>query len=107
MTEENTEFEKPQGEADSDFMFFLRTTRHQPKHILCNLQLILRCVVNNRFFPNKKRHLVKTGKVCGPKSTAATQRPYTPSMGFAPDSGRRLNLVHAEWVFSLPIDFLS
>lgn len=34
MTEENTEFEKAQGEADSDFMFFPRTTRHQPKHIL-------------------------------------------------------------------------
>lgn len=36
MTEENTEFEKAQGEADSDFVFFPRTTRHQPKHILYN-----------------------------------------------------------------------
>ena len=42
MTEENTEFEKAQGEADSDFVFFPRTTRHQPKHILFNLQLMCR-----------------------------------------------------------------
>ena len=36
-------------------------------------------VVNNHFFPNKKGHLVKTGKGWGLKSTAATLRPLTPS----------------------------
>ena len=42
MAEENTEFEKAQGEADSNFMFFPRTARHQPKHIPDNLHLICR-----------------------------------------------------------------
>lgn len=41
MAEDNTEFEKEQGEADSN-LIFPRTARHQPKHILYNLQLICR-----------------------------------------------------------------
>ena len=42
MAEKNTEFEKAQGEADANFMFFPRTARRQPKHILYSLQLMWR-----------------------------------------------------------------
>lgn len=42
MAEENTQFEKAQGEADTNLMFFPRTARRQPKHILYNLQLVCR-----------------------------------------------------------------
>ena len=42
LNEENTEFEKPQGEAETNFMFFPPTARRQPKHILYNLQLMCR-----------------------------------------------------------------
>ena len=46
-------------------------TYGQPKHILYSLRLV--CVVNMHCFPNKKRYLMKTWKVCRLKSTAATQ----------------------------------
>lgn len=69
MAEENTEFEK----ARQTSWFFLER-QDINRSIFCIIYNW--CVVNNHYFPNQKWHLVKTGKVCGIKSTAATQRPH-------------------------------
>lgn len=115
MAEENTEFEKAHDKAVTNFshVFFPKT--------LCLFCIIQNWwVVNNPYFPKEKRwkrHLVKTEKVCGLKSTAATQLLHTSSgtrilepvslFGLTLNSGRGLIFVHVDWVFSLPIDFVS
>ena len=39
---EHPKFEKAPSKSDTNFMFFPRTARRQPKHILYNLQLVCR-----------------------------------------------------------------
>ena len=54
MAEENTEFEEAQGEADSNFMFFLER-QDINQSIFCVIYNW--CVVSNHCFPNKKESL--------------------------------------------------